>query len=593
MRKYQFALFYTVFAFGVASCGGGQSSGGNQTSVAPDVTAPIITFSPDSLAVTGGQTANSVLTFSDNVGITTGPNVSCTNGGAFANDVFTAPSVQAATTSICTAQVSDAAGNSSSATLTVSIEPANQAPEAMASADKTDIDEGQPFILDATESTDPDNDALTYEWSQLSGPNIEIADPTLSIQNLNAVEITEDVTAQFQVSVTDGTLTSTATVDVNIVNIFQSPRRVDTLAQSGLAVPTLRQAVVFEPSETPVFLESTLDSAILMGQSGLADNSMDITMLVSQAGSLALSMPSVATFLNEFSRPLIYRLRPSARFSGTELIYVAEESNNTVTSYERTSLEAYEEQDQFSIQAPCEINDQGERFLKIGQRGLGLTLLQADGTSQVINDGSSYCAIFTARDPVENDFDLAGTFFRPRVPSFIAVDTENNTLNLFRQQETNAELLGVLGQATYGLMQQVPIDFAGATDLRFVTAFVEFSEPRAMYMLFTNDEHDGEHRLITVGLDSKREIFQQTLSWPKGIPTDMTIRERGSSERDIFIITSTSPDAVIFTIRDPNDQTAVPDPASLSFLEIGLGAELVTDVYISFPERREIRRVNF
>ena len=115
----------------MASCGGGSSGG---TSVppppppAPDTSAPTVSFSPAALTVVSTGTAISSLTATDNVAVTSGPTVSCTNGGAFSAGTFTAPAVTATTTSVCTATASDAAGNQGTATLTVTINPDTVAP---------------------------------------------------------------------------------------------------------------------------------------------------------------------------------------------------------------------------------------------------------------------------------------------------------------------------------------------------------------------------------------------------------------------------------------------------------------------------------
>jgi len=91
----------------------------------PDTTAPVLTFDPATLSVESGQTATVTLTATDNVGLATGPTVTCTNGGLFnvATGVFTAATVSQDSVSVCTATASDAAGNQSTATLTVTQTP--------------------------------------------------------------------------------------------------------------------------------------------------------------------------------------------------------------------------------------------------------------------------------------------------------------------------------------------------------------------------------------------------------------------------------------------------------------------------------------
>lgn len=119
----------TLSAIVLASCGGG--SGGSSVPPPPpppDTSAPSVSFSPASLTVVSTGTGTSTLTATDNVAVTSGPSVSCTNGGAFSGNSFTAPAATTITTSICTGTASDAAGNQGTATLTVTINPDTTAP---------------------------------------------------------------------------------------------------------------------------------------------------------------------------------------------------------------------------------------------------------------------------------------------------------------------------------------------------------------------------------------------------------------------------------------------------------------------------------
>lgn len=90
-----------------------------------DIIAPILFFDPEELTVRSGQSARLKLVANDNVGITTGPKVECSDGGMFElkNDLFTAPITRVPLEIVCHATASDAAGNSSNSTLSINILP--------------------------------------------------------------------------------------------------------------------------------------------------------------------------------------------------------------------------------------------------------------------------------------------------------------------------------------------------------------------------------------------------------------------------------------------------------------------------------------
>ena len=146
-------------AFALTSCGGGGGGGGNSGGGSgggggsADTTRPNLSFSPASLTVESGMTGSSTLSASDNVGITSGPSVTCDNGGSFdvASNSFTAPSVTAETTSTCTATARDAAGNEGTATLTVTVTPPPQTITLTGIVHKGAISGAEVRLLDAAD----------------------------------------------------------------------------------------------------------------------------------------------------------------------------------------------------------------------------------------------------------------------------------------------------------------------------------------------------------------------------------------------------------------------------------------------------------
>lgn len=71
--------------------------------------------------------------------------------------------------------------------------------------------------LDGSASTDPDGDAITYKWTQISGPTVTIANSTKAKATFNLAAVTSNQTLAFRLMVKDAKGLS-STVDVQVVN---------------------------------------------------------------------------------------------------------------------------------------------------------------------------------------------------------------------------------------------------------------------------------------------------------------------------------------------------------------------------------------
>ncbi|MDO6638516.1 endonuclease [Shewanella sp. 5_MG-2023] len=80
------------------------------------------------------------------------------------------------------------------------------------------VNEGEAFIIDASETVVKDEVELSFNWEQTAGPELEF-DASSSILALTAPEVTSDTPLQFTLTVSDGTLETTQAVSVTVVNV--------------------------------------------------------------------------------------------------------------------------------------------------------------------------------------------------------------------------------------------------------------------------------------------------------------------------------------------------------------------------------------
>ncbi|MGA7010067.1 MAG: Ig-like domain-containing protein, partial [Nitrososphaeraceae archaeon] len=88
------------------------------------------------------------------------------------------------------------------ATVTMDVKSANQAPVAETGSNQ-EVEQGTTVTLDGSNSTDPNNDSLSYTWEQLSGPLVTIVNPDAAIIEFVAPQVNGDTTLKFKLTVTD------------------------------------------------------------------------------------------------------------------------------------------------------------------------------------------------------------------------------------------------------------------------------------------------------------------------------------------------------------------------------------------------------
>ena len=116
----------------------------------------------------------------------------------------------------------------------------NQMPPAADAGPDQDVIEGATVALDGSQSADPDDAIVTYEWTQTGGPAITLSDTAAVSPTFVAAPVTEDVSLIFQLTVYDsGGDSDSDTVTINITD-----NGIQTLPADAITFETTTHSVL-------------------------------------------------------------------------------------------------------------------------------------------------------------------------------------------------------------------------------------------------------------------------------------------------------------------------------------------------------------
>lgn len=135
----------------------------------------------------------------------------------------------------------------------------NLPPNAIITAPKT-ITSGQTVTLNGSASSDPDNDNLSYKWSQTEGPDITFSDSTSSSLIFIAPSVAQPTQFSFQLTVNDGNLASAKSVSVQILPVADNtgPSIISRSPQANQSEVSTTAAISVSFDEA--LLESSVDT---------------------------------------------------------------------------------------------------------------------------------------------------------------------------------------------------------------------------------------------------------------------------------------------------------------------------------------------
>ncbi|WP_323389861.1 myxosortase-dependent M36 family metallopeptidase [Myxococcus qinghaiensis] len=130
--------------------------------------------------------------------------------------------------------------------VTVTVRNVNRAPTANAGAAAT-AQSGTTVTLDGTASSDADGTAVTYAWTQVSGPSVALSDATAAQPSFTAPTVTAERDLVFSLVVSDGAASSTASLVVITV----------TAAPVENTAPVAKARIILNGSQTSMTLDGS------------------------------------------------------------------------------------------------------------------------------------------------------------------------------------------------------------------------------------------------------------------------------------------------------------------------------------------------
>jgi hypothetical protein len=223
-------------------------------------------------------------------------------GADTASPSFTAPTGPDSLTFQLEVCDQHAACNTDSVTITV--DPPNNAPTADAGPDQT-VASNAGVSLDGTGSTDPDADTLSYAWSQSSGPAVTLSGPLTATPSFTAP--TGPATLTFQLEVCDpSNACDTDSVTVNVTAPI-------TVADASI------DAIINGPTKSRGSSKALVAKVTNLGTAPLTVCGTDVTWAITVNGTPTSGSVAVASGCKTLAPGASTRLKATWTYGGSEV----------------------------------------------------------------------------------------------------------------------------------------------------------------------------------------------------------------------------------------------------------------------------------
>jgi|GEM_PF-7116443 len=463
--------------------------------------------------------------------------------------------------------ISACGGDGDGESATTQDDSANASPIAVITLSNASPVEGEAVTFDASGSSDPDSDTISFLWRQVTGPDMEFDERAPSITIMP--EVMADTRFGFELTVTDGRKDAFANTAIDIANTLTLPRAntqfTGAFARSDIDANVPARHIM-------AFTDRAERFAILYGNEG---DSLALRE-VERTGS-TMTVPG--------GDPL-YDLAPDAEIeiSSTQLI-VTEPSSNRISVYVRNGVNRFIRDSELTLSgvaATLGVSRPGRQRIVVASTNGGL--LEVDAA--------------TGANPAANISDQAYIALHPWARARMgAAATGLAATPEFYAVAQGGEAVDIFGTSDDRILRVDSLSIAGLTGLDFVASAIIGTD---VVLLHTDVEpgagvtRRGRNVATFATWDIEAGDWQSAQrEWIGPRPARIGA-EQSFGERVTLFLPESGPEGYAVTSGSAAGLTAIPDSTDVGgFIEFGLGASDIAggpsissgSFVVTYPER--------